>query len=89
VANDRRPDLTKLVTGTNYCECTACGIVFGGVGVFDAHRVFAEKNDKGKYIEDWDKRRCLTIAEMVAKGWRQDTNGYWGRAYGRKAESAA
>jgi hypothetical protein len=80
--------MAKLVTGTNYCECCSCGLFFGGVTTFDMHRVPADKDEKGHYIEDWTRRRCLTEAEMADKGWHEDENGYWARLYSR-AEQAA
>ena len=78
--------MAELKNGTNYCECTACGLFFGGVSTFDQHRVFMDKDAKGKYIEDWERRRCLTVAEMEAKGWRPDENGFWGRPYKAKQQ---
>lgn len=73
--------MPKLVNGTNYCECTVCGLFIGGVGTFDLHRVFIDKDEKGRPIENWERRRCLSIEEMRDKGWRIDENGYWGRPY--------
>lgn len=49
------------------CWCQVCGLVFTGVGGFDAHRTGP--------ISD---RRCLTPAEMVAKGYAVGDLGRWG-----------
>jgi len=49
-------------------ECGACGAVFAGVRVFDAHRV-------GPYIPGG--RHCLTSSEMLAKGMIQDKRRWW------------
>ena len=61
----------------NQCECTDCGEFFWSVYGFDKHRVFMDKDDKGRYIEDWDRRRCLSVTEMKAKGWSQNEGGFW------------
>jgi hypothetical protein len=55
--------------------CTACGLDFGSVGAFSAHRV-------GKHEYDWspereDGRRCLDTDELRERGWKQDTRGRW------------
>jgi hypothetical protein len=49
-------------------DCTACGAHFTSLELFDRHRV-------GRH--DPDERRCLTVAEMKAKGWRVDGRGRW------------
>ena len=61
----------------NQCECTGCGEFFNSVYGFDKHRVFMDKDARGRYIEDWDRRRCLTVAEMKAKGWSLNDYGFW------------
>lgn len=58
-------DAQKL-TG-NKCECTACGQFFNRVSTFDRHRV-------GQFGVD---RRCLTMDEMTAKGWRLNDKRFW------------
>lgn len=73
--------MPTLRIGSNQCQCDSCGEFFGGVRTFDLHRVFMDKDSKGKYIENWDRRRCLTPAEMEAKGWRKNKHGFWGRDY--------
>lgn len=48
-------------------ECMSCGERFGGLRVFERHRVGAFP----------DGRRCLTDDEMAAGGWHRDTRGLW------------
>lgn len=48
------------------CRCHACGEHFRRTSIFDRHR-------SGQYTQ----RRCLTSAEMTAKGMTQDANGVW------------
>jgi hypothetical protein len=55
--------------------CTSCGKDFGGVVVFDAHRV-------GKHAYDYspehpDGRRCLTTKEMREKKFKLNQRGAW------------
>jgi hypothetical protein len=50
----------------NYC--VPCGQDFASVALFDRHRV-------GRH--DGDDRRCLDVAEMIAKGWALDSRGRW------------
>jgi hypothetical protein len=52
--------------GSTWCECPSCGQGFGGVTLFDKHRV-----------GEVGARRCLTAGEMAAKGWHQDGKGLW------------
>ena len=58
------------------CQCAACDLVFGGLTVFDAHRVGSPGVSLGP-----NRRRCLTEAELLAKGQRPGPRG-WGRPYG-------
>lgn len=56
-------------------ECSGCGLDFGSVSAFDAHRV-------GKFTYPWDLehedgRRCLGVDEIEAKGWSRDSRGRW------------
>lgn len=53
-------------------ECTACGLIFGSVRGFDAHRV----GDFAK-IGGTCTRRCLTVAELIAGGFAQAEHGVW------------
>jgi hypothetical protein len=58
--------LPPHAAGSTWCECFACGQGFGGMTLFDGHRT----GDQGA-------RRCLTAAEMRARGWTQDPRGLW------------
>jgi hypothetical protein len=50
----------------NRCQCTRCGTYFNRVSTFDKHRI-------GRFGID---RRCMTAAEMAAKGWRPNAAGF-------------
>jgi hypothetical protein len=50
-------------------ECAECGLHFGGLSGFDAHRIALRGVEY-----DW---RCGTPAELVARGLRQDARGFW------------
>lgn len=52
------------------CICYGCRQRFNSASVFDAHRI-------GDWKERGSNRRCLTIAEMTARGWLQNAAGYW------------
>jgi hypothetical protein len=69
---------TLKLTGRR-CECPACNQLFNSVFAFDAHRVGAA-GAKG--------RRCLTVAELTARGWRQ-CGPYWRTPPGKRAPWAA
>lgn len=56
----------------NRCQCAACGQFFSRVRVFDRHRV----GPYGKKGESCG-RRCLTSAEMAARGWHVNADGLW------------
>jgi hypothetical protein len=49
------------------CQCAACGKFFSRSSVFDKHRT-------GEY---GGGRRCMTTAEMEAKGMRLTESGVW------------
>ena len=51
------------------CECE-CGLRFGGVVAFDAHRI-------GNYT--LGTRRCLPPEELMARGLYLDDRGIWRR----------
>lgn len=57
-----------LTLGSKACLCRGCGRTFGGPSTFDEHRTGA-----------WDARRCMTDAELRARGLRADPLGRWGR----------
>lgn len=52
------------------CRCMECGEYFNSSGTFSRHRT-GDWDDRGA------NRRCLTIAEMVAKGWEKSKSGHW------------
>lgn len=49
------------------CQCATCGECFGSVRGFDRHRI-------GTVGEP--DRRCLTVPEMIANGWRRNARGF-------------
>jgi hypothetical protein len=61
--------IAARLTGSR-CRCTACGGLFNSVSVFDRHRV-------GNLENRGANRRCLTIPQMQAKGWRVNARGFW------------
>lgn len=56
-------------------QCSASGADFTSVRLFDAHRVGAQAYDRSS--DRPGGRRCLSGAEMIANGWRQDDAGRW------------
>jgi hypothetical protein len=66
--------LPSHASGSTWCGCVGCGQGFGGVTLFDQHRRDTNNPDA--------PRRCLTPAEMEAKGWRGDRRGLWRRPGG-------
>ena len=56
------------LTGSR-CLCRACGERFNSVGMFDRHRA-------GSY----PLRRCLSVAELVERGFSRNAGGFWIRA---------
>lgn len=48
------------------CECTTCGERFSRERSFDRHRVGTI-----------GARRCLSSAEMIARGWVRNARGHW------------
>jgi hypothetical protein len=61
--------------------CSGCREDFGSLTMFDAHRV-------GKHAytltEGWrmespreDGRCCLSVDEMLERGWKRDRHGRW------------
>jgi hypothetical protein len=47
--------------------CRTCGEYFNSTAAFDKHRI----GEHGK------SRRCMTLAEMTAKGMAKATSGFW------------
>lgn len=60
-----------LHPGSERCMCAECGRYFSTTRNFDRHRIFIDKD-----VQDWDRRRCLTPAEMKAKGLIEK-DGVW------------
>lgn len=44
------------------CLCRTCGEFFNSATVFDSHRIRGE---------------CLSVPEMVARGWPKNPAGFW------------
>ncbi len=68
--------------------CRACGETFVGVMAFDAHRVGSFGNPiyktsrtgkQTKTVIDHtpNRRRCLTVPEMLAQGMIRNDKGWW------------
>lgn len=49
------------------CQCCGCGEYFNGERGFDRHRVGVHGVN----------RRCLSNAEMTARGWYLNAAGFW------------
>jgi hypothetical protein len=56
----------KLPVGSGRARCTVCGLYFGSVAGFDKHRT-----------GEPDARRCMTEAQMRAKGMVVNDKGFW------------
>lgn len=65
--------MTGPTLGEARCQCAACGELFNRTRVFDRHRV-GEYAKAGEWVHN---RRCLTVAEMTARGWRRNAAGFW------------
>ena len=67
----------KLPPGKNFCKCSGCGLYFGGVQTFEAHRVGPARD-----------RSCSMPSEVRDKHGRPllklNRKGYWVRAYGKR-----
>lgn len=57
---------TRILRGDR-CRCAKCGEFYNSTRAFDKHRV-------GAYP---DGRRCLTVAEMAARGMALNAAGFW------------
>lgn len=64
-------------------ECGACGLDFGSLGAFDAHRVgrHAYSYSEGVAMSPLREngRRCLRVWELESLGWARDSRGRWRR----------
>lgn len=61
----------KALTGRR-CLCTACGEYFNSESVFDHHRT--GRFERGGVA---GSRRCLSVSEMLARGWSLNRAGFW------------
>lgn len=55
-----------VLTGRR-CQCCGCGEYFNGERGFDRHRIGAHGVN----------RRCLSVAEMTARGWHRNAARFW------------
>jgi hypothetical protein len=69
-ANDSNAVRPRL-RGDHRCRCSACGEMFATVSTFDRHRV-------GDYESG---RCCLSVSEMLARRWIQNSAGFWIRGH--------
>lgn len=65
--------------------CPSCLEPFQSQGLFDDHRVGAHNADEENNInprtgQRLGPRRCLTPAEMTARGWRRGPHSWHGEA---------
>jgi len=62
-------------------QCGACGEDFGGLELFDRHRVgvheYTFKEGMGMTPPREDGRRCLEVEEMEERGWQETARGQW------------
>ena len=58
-------------------QCPGCLELFNSLTAFDAHRTgaFGRLATAGNYIPS--TRRCLSEAEMVARGMSRNARGFW------------
>ncbi len=63
------PMIAQRLTG-NRCRCSACGEYFNSVSTFDRHR-------HGGWQGRGADRRCLSPAELKARGWTLNAHGFW------------
>ena len=55
-------------------QCPACGQYFNSISIFEKHRTGAFGTGP---LGTSPERRCFTIREMKAKGWKTDEKGFW------------
>ena len=63
-------------------HCTACCHTFTGTTAGDLHRVGDHAVSVGP-----NRRRCLTVEEMEARGMARNSKGHWMSAAGRPQNS--
>lgn len=63
-------------------QCGPCGLDFSSLRAFDTHHVgkHAYTHEEGLAMNPprQDGRRCLTVDELRAAGFSQNTRGRWG-----------
>ena len=69
------------------CSCSACGAIFTCVSAFDRHQVGSfgkpiyatSRSGKSRLVigHTPPERRCLTEAEMLARGMARNAKGWW------------
>lgn len=62
----------KSIVGHKPEHCPECHETFGGTRAGDLHRAGQHGVTSGP-----DRRRCLTPAQLEAKGLVQNSKGYW------------
>ena len=76
--------MTRRALTGGRCQCMECGLYFTGTREFDRHRA-------GEYPPpgEWKgTRRCLYLAELKARGWRQDKAENWMQGRRERAPAA-
>jgi len=61
--------IAHKLTGSR-CRCTNCGELFNSASVFSRHRFGSLKGGSVN-------RQCLTVDEMIARGWVHNVRGFW------------
>lgn len=65
-------DCEKIIIGHKPEHCLECHETFTRTKAGDKHRTGRHGVTEGP-----DRRRCLTPAELAAKGMTQNSKGYW------------
>ncbi len=76
--------MPELGISTNHCECTGCGEFFNSAYAFEKHQIWGKPDGQGNQA-----MRCLTPAQMVAKGWSRNEGGWWITSARPQLEQAA
>jgi hypothetical protein len=61
--------IARRLTGSR-CRCSGCDEYFNSVSIFDRHRI-------GNWETEGSNRRCLTVLEMLSRGWRLNARSFW------------
>ena len=75
--------MTSPALTASRCQCGGCGELFNSTSIFDLHRT-------GTYAKPGEmrgNRRCMTPAEMTARGYSHNAAGFWIRE-ARQARTA-